>query len=177
MRFGQLLAQLRDTADLSQDDLAEKTGVPRGSIALAEQGKRSIKYKHAEKLADFFRLEGDQRKEFLDAAKITRITKAGAGVHALLEESRAQVRFLSELVGLGVAPSINDEDAKRYGAEAAAKLAAARRANQQLYDRLMEASGRKKPPRISGVDEIPDSPLAPPAEPFARKRSKKGKSR
>jgi transcriptional regulator with XRE-family HTH domain len=178
MRFGEILSRLRSEHGLSLDDLAERARVPRGSLSLAEQGKRSIKLEYAESLADFFRLDQNAKKEFIDAAKLTRITKAGAGVHGLLEEARAQVKFLAELVGIGVPVSVDPSDVKRYGQEAAEKLAAARRANQQLYERLMLASGKKKPPRIIGADaeDIPDSPLAPPAEPFAQKRRGRGRS-
>jgi transcriptional regulator with XRE-family HTH domain len=176
MSLGKTLVKARKQAGLTQEKLAEKAGISRGLLSLLEIDRRTVPTESVQALADALELKGDERAEFVRLAHLTHSTD---DLRQMLDESRAQVRFLAELVGLGVPVTVNADEAKKYGKEAAEKLAAARRANQQLYERLMEASGKKKPPKITGAeaDEIPDSPLAPPAEPFARRLPKRGKSK
>jgi transcriptional regulator with XRE-family HTH domain len=52
--FAIRLKQLRDAKTLTQNDLAEATGIPRSTIASWEAGQRNPELGSAQKLADYF---------------------------------------------------------------------------------------------------------------------------
>lgn len=174
MSFGTTLAKARKRAGLTQEALAEKAGITRGLLSLLEIDHRSVPPESVTMLADALQLQNQERADFISAAHLTHGTD---DLRQMLEESRAQVKFLADLVGLGHPVQPTQESIEKYGQEAAELLAVRGRANQKLYDQLLEVKGKRMPPRISGADEkeMPDSPLAPPAAPFGRKRKGKGK--
>lgn len=62
-RFGQKVKQLRKAKDLSQEDLAERSGLNRPYISAIEQGKRNVSLEVIEKLAEALEIE---IKEFFE---------------------------------------------------------------------------------------------------------------
>ncbi len=174
VKFSDALKSARKKADLTQDQLAEKSGISRPFIGLLEQDRRSVPALYLERLATALKLEGKDRADFLEAGHLTHVTES---LDVMLRESRAQVRFLADLCGLGspVTPSV--EEVKKYGAEGATRLATLRRANQRLYDQVLELGGKRIPPHLTGVDEVPDAPAERPAAPFAPKLRKQAKKK
>ena len=55
--FGQKVKQLRKAKELSQEDLAEKSGLNRPYISAIEQGKRNVSLEVIEKLAEALGIE------------------------------------------------------------------------------------------------------------------------
>ena len=67
--FGALLQRMRQTAGLSQKELAERAGLSRRGISDLERGRRHTPYPTtARQLAEALGLEGSQRAALLAAA-------------------------------------------------------------------------------------------------------------
>lgn len=52
--FGERLRELRKMAQLTQDELAQKTGLSRSAISMYEVGRREPDFEQADDLAEFF---------------------------------------------------------------------------------------------------------------------------
>jgi transcriptional regulator with XRE-family HTH domain len=169
MAFGDDLHRLRREAGLTQQELAEKAGISRQYLSLVEANRRGVMPETAEALARALQLEGDQRSHLVAAAHMT---QGSSELLELLRESRDQVKFLTALCGLGVPTAVNPDEAKRYGQEVAERLATHRRVNQRLYDLLMESKGKRKPPRMTGFDELFPETSPKPADPRPRKKGR-----
>jgi transcriptional regulator with XRE-family HTH domain len=169
MAFGDDVNRLRREAGLTQAELAKKAGISRAYLSLVEINRRGVMPPIADAIADALGLKGDARTGLVAAAAMT---QGSDELLTLLHESRQQVRYLTLLCGLGVEPTTNPAEVKKYGQEAAERLAVLRRANQQLFDQLQAARGKVKPPKMTGFDEpFPDvSPR--PASPLPRRRGR-----
>src|ERR1035441_2881211 len=78
-RFGELLRQLRDDAGLTQEELAEASGLSPRSVSDLERGiNRTARKETARLLADALGLSGPQRALF-EAAARGRMPAAGTG--------------------------------------------------------------------------------------------------
>ncbi|MBN1648380.1 MAG: helix-turn-helix transcriptional regulator [Spirochaetales bacterium] len=64
LTVGEILATYRGNADITLDQLAEKSGIPKSNLSAMENDKRTIGPKTARKLADVFGC--DYRCFFLD---------------------------------------------------------------------------------------------------------------
>ncbi|HWS82505.1 MAG TPA: tetratricopeptide repeat protein [Rubrobacter sp.] len=70
LQFGDLLRRHRASANLTQEDLADKTGLTPQAIGLLERGKRRRPHGYTvQKLAEALRLEGSDLAEFEAAAR------------------------------------------------------------------------------------------------------------
>ena len=68
--FGELLRRYRASAGLSQEALAEQTGLSVDAVGLLERGARRRPQRHTlDVLADTLALEGEERERFLAAAR------------------------------------------------------------------------------------------------------------
>ncbi len=68
--FGELLRRHRVSAGLSQEALAEQTGLSVDAVGLLERGARRRPQRHTlDVLADTLALEGEERERFLAAAR------------------------------------------------------------------------------------------------------------
>ena len=84
-RFAELLQRLRVRAGLTQEELAEAAGVSPRTVSDLERGiNRSARRDTAELLADAMRLDGDEREQFLLAARgrLAVVPPAGASPEA-----------------------------------------------------------------------------------------------
>jgi transcriptional regulator with XRE-family HTH domain len=72
--FGRWLSRERKSQDLTQEDLAERTGCSVWSIQKIEVGNRRPSKQVAEILADFFQIPAAQRESFLLFARGTKAT-------------------------------------------------------------------------------------------------------
>src|SRR5919198_3283638 len=70
LTFGDLLRRHRVAAGLSQEALAERTGLSADALGLLERGARRRPQRHTlDVLADTLALEGEERERFLAAAR------------------------------------------------------------------------------------------------------------
>ena len=57
MTFNEMLRKLRTDKGLTQEELAQKTGIGRSAIGMYESGNREPKFEVLETLADFFNVD------------------------------------------------------------------------------------------------------------------------
>jgi transcriptional regulator with XRE-family HTH domain len=70
LTFGDLLRRHRDSAGLTQEDLAERTGLTSQAISLLERGVRRRPHKYTvQKLAEALELEGEELSSFEAAVR------------------------------------------------------------------------------------------------------------
>lgn len=172
MNFPDALRTEREKAGFTQAALSKKSGISRPFIGLLEQGRRTIEQVDLEKIANALNLIGKDRKAFIESGNLTHGTDA---LRSLLQQSRAQVRYLSDLIGIGMPITPLPADEKKYGAEAAAKLATLRRVVQALQERVAELEGKKKKQAAYGIDDFitDDVTVAAPVSQRPRGRPKK----
>lgn len=78
LSFGNLLRRQRDRVGLTQEDLAERTGLTSQAISLLERGERRRPQRYTvQKLAETLGLEGRQLAEFESAARSPSARRAG----------------------------------------------------------------------------------------------------
>jgi transcriptional regulator with XRE-family HTH domain len=78
LSFGDLLRRQRDRVGLTQEDLAERTGLTSQAISLLERGERRRPQRYTvQKLAETLGLEGRQLAEFESAARSPSARRAG----------------------------------------------------------------------------------------------------
>ena len=78
LSFGDLLRRQRDMVGLTQEDLAERTGLTSQAISLLERGERRRPQRYTvQKLAETLGLEGRQLAEFESAARSPSARRAG----------------------------------------------------------------------------------------------------
>ncbi|MDQ4129072.1 MAG: helix-turn-helix domain-containing protein, partial [Actinomycetota bacterium] len=86
LSFGARLRQLRETAGLTQEELAEKAGLSRKAISVLERGARKRPYPHTVRsLADALDLPEDERASLL--AAVQRRNRKDASPHHPEEDS------------------------------------------------------------------------------------------
>lgn len=59
MQFGDILKDLRKSADLTQEEFGKLIGVSRSTVGMYEQGKREPDFETMEKIADYFNVSLD----------------------------------------------------------------------------------------------------------------------
>jgi predicted ATPase/transcriptional regulator with XRE-family HTH domain len=79
LSFGELLRRYRASANVTQEDLARRTGLTPQAIGLLERGKRRRPHAYTvQKLAEALDLEGQDLAEFEAAARHTSVSTAGS---------------------------------------------------------------------------------------------------
>src|ERR1051326_4200343 len=98
--FGTLLRDYRMTANLTQEELAERSGMSVRAISALECGdRRSPRPSTVEFLAEALRLADSRREEFFAAARGLSSTPASAPVGSVSQRS-ASSRFRVVIAGL-----------------------------------------------------------------------------
>jgi len=83
VHFGKTIRELRHKSDLTQEQLAEKSGVDRSYLADLESGGRNISLKNILKLAKGLKIEPDQLIRFF----LNQLDKQKADWKTFLDES------------------------------------------------------------------------------------------
>ena len=98
MNFSSWLKKLRESAGLSQTELAKEIGISRGSISFYENGERVPDIEILRKLCDFFRISADlligRTQEAFDEMMVT---VCGLSRDSIEQIQRASVKKVNAL--------------------------------------------------------------------------------